>query len=494
MKFAVRLIVLLFAAALLCVGMWAQGNFVYTNDDQSPNTVSGFSVASDGTLTAVPGSPFLTGGQGSYGGYYASNRIGVAIVGNLLFASNSLSDDISVFTINPGTGVLTAVKGSPFPARFNTPGLNFFGISLAVTPDGKFLMAAGAGVFNISVFTIGANGALAAIPGSPFLTLGPPHGIKVSPDGKFLAAANFYQGMEMFSIAPDGSLTSLGGPREGSPAGVDIDCSSSWLYTGEAVFRGTVVDAYNIISNGKLDPLSGSPFKLAWPDNSNVVLLSNDDKTLFVSNQFSNTITAFRVAADGSLSPLAASPFRMNDPNWGPAGMATNQDGTLLYVAGLGFNSISVFNIANTGDLTEVKGSPFATTGWGLLSLTAFPPKTCVLKVGIAIKAVGRPPAPINPWSKGKIPVAILSTLTFNAVTDLDTKSLTFGHTGNEPSLAFCNAAGEDMNDDGLADLVCHFNTEQAGFKPGDTTATLKGKTYTGRMVQGSVEMRTVSK
>lgn len=493
MKFAVRSIALLLAMTFSCLSMRAQGNFVYTNDDQYSNTISGFSVAPDGTLTSVPGSPFPTGGLGSYGGLYASNRIGVAITGKLLFASNSRSGDISVFTIDATTGVLSAVKGSPFPAGPQIPGFNSGGIGLAVTPDGKFLMAPGTGGKSISVFAIGSAGALAAIPGSPFPTLGGPDGMKVTQDGKFLAVAELFRGMEMFSIGPDGSLTSLGGPSGGSPAGVEIDCSSSLLYVGEAVQWRTVVDGYSIAADGKLAPLPGSPFTLDTADNSNVVLLSSDDKTLFVSNQYSSTITAFSVAADGSLSPLAGSPFALNRLAGGAAGMATNQDGTLLYVADYSPSAVSVFNVATNGALAEVKGSPFATgIGHGMLSLTAFPPKTCTLTVEIAIKAVGPPPVPVNPRSQGKIPVAILSTLTFNAVTDLDIKSLTFGHTGNEASLAFCNAAGEDVNDDGLADLVCHFNTELAGFKAGDSTAVLKGKTFTGRMVQGSVEMRTV--
>jgi hypothetical protein len=34
---------------------------------------------------------------------------------------------------------------------------------------------------------------------------------------------------------------------------------------------------------------------------------------------------------------------------------------------------------------------------------------------------------------------------------------LTFGRTGKEQSLAFCNTGGEDVNGDGLSDLVLSF-------------------------------------
>ena len=76
----------LFGFALLPGSLRAQWNFVYTNDDVpsvGANTVSGFSVASNGTLTPVPGSPFATRGIGiADGALSASNHVTVDKVGN----------------------------------------------------------------------------------------------------------------------------------------------------------------------------------------------------------------------------------------------------------------------------------------------------------------------------------------------------------------------------------------------------------------------------
>jgi hypothetical protein len=59
--------------------------------------------------------------------------------------------------------------------------------------------------------------------------------------------------------------------------------------------------------------------------------------------------------------------------------MATSQDGRLLYVAN-DSNKVSVFRVSEWGALTEVSGSPFPTgQAGGLLSLTAFPPRTLSL-------------------------------------------------------------------------------------------------------------------
>lgn len=373
---------LMFAALALPGSLRAQGNFVYTNDDiAGPNTVSGFSVAANGALTLVPGSPFLTGGTGAGGGYFASNRAAVHTDGNFLYASNTASADVSVFTINRKTGALTLVAGSPFA----TGGTGGLGISLAAAPDGKFLMAANGGSGNIAVFQVAGSGVLTPIAGSPFAALEPmPRAIKVSPNGKFLAVAGGIDAnqVEMFSIASGGSLTSLGtfpGEASGSGIGVeamDIDCSGRLLYAG-VVATMTTVDGYLISHKGALSSLPGAPFQPGVGLNSCVALLGYGlgRKTLFVSNQGSATITVFSVAPNGSLSLLHGSPFPMNLGAFFPAGMATSQDGRLLYVAN-DSAKVSVFRVSGWGALTEVAGSPFATgQAAGLSSLTAFPPR-----------------------------------------------------------------------------------------------------------------------
>jgi len=96
----------------------------------------------------------------------------------------------------------------------------------------------------------------------------------------------------------------------------------------------------------------------------------------------------------------------------------------------------------------------------------------------------------INRRSHGKIPVAIMSTGDFDASTQLNAASLTFGATGNEPSLAFCHAA--DVNGDRRKDLMCHFNTQAAGFRAGDTQGVLKGLTITGVPIEGTDSVRIV--
>src|SRR5437879_873641 len=146
-------LLVLFGFALLAASVHAQSTFVYTNNNETPNTVTAFSVGPGGTLTLV-GSPFPTGGKGS-GLFSASNTATVTIRKKFLYVANTGSNDISGFSINTTTGALTPVPDSPF-ATGGSGGF-FLGISLAVTPNGKFVYAGNAGSGDISAFSVGSS-------------------------------------------------------------------------------------------------------------------------------------------------------------------------------------------------------------------------------------------------------------------------------------------------------------------------------------------------
>ena len=97
----------------------------------------------------------------------------------------------------------------------------------------------------------------------------------------------------------------------------------------------------------------------------------------------------------------------------------------------------------------------------------------------------GSDPAPINVKAIGKIPVAILSEPGFDASSQIDIFSLTFGESGDEQSLVFCNPTPTDVNGDGLPDLICQFDSQRAGFHAGDTLGILRGHLRDGRLIEG---------
>ncbi|WP_455212390.1 pre-peptidase C-terminal domain-containing protein, partial [Kaarinaea lacus] len=91
--------------------------------------------------------------------------------------------------------------------------------------------------------------------------------------------------------------------------------------------------------------------------------------------------------------------------------------------------------------------------------------------------------APINPKSRGKVPVALLSSSSFDAMT-VEISTLTFGATGDEDSLSHCNKRGKDVNGDGMLDMLCHFNNQDAGFNNESLQRIVRRRTALGTVFE----------
>jgi hypothetical protein len=110
------------------------------------------------------------------------------------------------------------------------------------------------------------------------------------------------------------------------------------------------------------------------------------------------------------------------------------------------------------------------------------------LTVAIDIKP-GSDTNRINPNSHGKIPVAILTTETFDATT-VDPRSVRFGPDGAKAVQK--KGQIKDVNDDGEPDLVLRFRIQATGIQCGETSASLTGKTVAGEPIKGSDAIQTV--
>ena len=117
---------------------------------------------------------------------------------------------------------------------------------------------------------------------------------------------------------------------------------------------------------------------------------------------------------------------------------------------------------------------------------------TPIIEVNIDIKP-GEEPNSINLGSNGKVPVAILSSPTFDAST-VDPASVTLA--GSKVALKGKGdkymAAVQDVNGDRLPDLIVHVDTMAFQLTAGDTEAVLEGKTYAGLCIRGTDTVRIV--
>jgi len=246
------------------------GNSYLYAPDLNAGTVAGFRFDfASGKLTPVPGSPFLAGNT--------PVQAARDYLGKFLYVSN-LNDSaggISAFTIDPNTGALTAIAGSPFPTGIAG---SFPGPSALVT-NNNFLYVALAGTASannkIVAFAIDpTTGALTTLPGSPFSTGGDPLYMALVPvtavSKAFLYTANIQDGTISAFTADDntGVLTPVNGSPY--PSGTSVGGLAVSLFTGTisgppflyaADPQSKAIRAYAIDNNtGALSPISGSPF------------------------------------------------------------------------------------------------------------------------------------------------------------------------------------------------------------------------------------------
>jgi 6-phosphogluconolactonase len=355
MKIGFRTLVVLSLAALLSAVFPSASHaqqYVYANNDDDSggdhNIVTAFKVSNTGQMSVI--NTYQTGGLGT-GGYNAVSTVAATRIGSndCLFVSNGGSNNISAFTIDPTNGTLTAVSGSPFASGGEG---NNYDIGLAVA-DNKLLFAGNTVSDNLSVFVIKSNCALNL--GNTYSVPGSPDGMKVTPNGKFLIEANVGS-PDSWQINSNGTLTELGPfPAHGTAAGVDISCDGKTAYFGDAG-TNTEVEVYSISTTGQLTEIND--YTNTNGQNSNNVMLSADGKLLYVSETVSNQVETLTVGTNGGLtydSVVSLNVMQFNST----LGMATVQSGKGIFVAEDSPAQIAVLGAHGTS-LKEVTNSPFS--------------------------------------------------------------------------------------------------------------------------------------
>ena len=347
-----------------------QAAFVYTANGGSDGVTALKENVSTGALSTVSGSPF-------HAGDINENVPGVITVtpsGKFLYVGSANSAQISAFTINDTTGLLTEVVGSPFPSGPSA--------SVRVHPSGRFLYAANFDQGSISVFDIAPDtGALSEILGSPFGLPGLVMSLAVHTSGNFLyatyAGTDGLLGIAVFSVDPNtGAITRLVHSRLDLQAGnLTMHPSGKSLYSArnDLFLMFSSVGGTAGIWTMTVDSVTGAltlPSNQATPAvNPTEVAVDPSGKFAYASDDVQGTVGQFTI--DGSSGVLThVADVAAGDQ---PFSLSTDAAGKFVYVANAVSNDISVFAInASTGGLTAISGSPFSagTTPRGLVTVS----------------------------------------------------------------------------------------------------------------------------
>jgi 6-phosphogluconolactonase (cycloisomerase 2 family) len=325
------------------------------------NNVSAHTInATTGALTAI-GSPIATG----------TRPISVTVdpSGKFAYVANDGSNNVSAFTINAASGALSAVAGSPFAAGTRP-------LSVAVDPSGRFVYVAnvGSGVADpgtVSAYTMNpTTGALSAVAGSPFAAGGGPDAVVVDPTGRFLYVANYgFPGsgtVSAYTINPaTGVLAAVSGspfPSGGSGSdSVTVDSSGRFVYVTNLL--SDTVTAYTInAATGALTRIGTQD--LVVTNARPVSITMNPARGFVYLATACGNVWAFSInTTSGVLTRIDSAPgglcFAFRDA---PNATIVDPSGRFVYNVDYSIgDSVSGYTIdAATGALTPVSGSPFA--------------------------------------------------------------------------------------------------------------------------------------
>ena len=324
---------------------------VYTETNSAAgNSVAVFDRASDGTLSSAGSVP--TGGTGTGAGLGSQGAI--ALRGDLLFAVNAGSNDVSVLRARRGGGLSLLDR---VPSGGTDP--------ISLTLRGRLLYVLNnGGAGNISGFVIGRDGDLTPLSDStrPLAGSGPAQ-VSFTPDGgRLIVTEKSSSTIDSYDVGPDGrpSQPASHASSGAVPFGFDFDRRGDLIVSEAAGGPGgtSAVSSYDV-GGGAFTPISSSvpngQQAACW------VLVSHNGRFAFTANTGSGTVSSYGVRPDGSVALLAGAAQTVGGA---PIDMAQPTGGRFLYT----LTSGTIAGARQEGDggltpLNDVSGLPASAVG-----------------------------------------------------------------------------------------------------------------------------------
>jgi len=344
-------VVLLAATLLLLAGCGGSNSNTGTHAfvvNSTGGTVQTYSIQGDGTLTAA--SSISVGANAECIVLVAAGSGAASGVKEFAYVAQKNQSNIGIFSVD-SNGVLTSVgtaQDANFPTNLTTDGINIY--------------AANSSSPGISVFTINTTSGALTLASTTSTAFAPSF---LLASGGFLYAAIPTAGIiEAFSInSSSGQVVEL--PAALGPvvsAGVtpsSLALEGSYLLVADS--GGNAVYVFQIqAGQGNLLTVAGSPFTVGQAPSS---ILVDSASHVYVANQNSNTIGAYSISG-GQLSPLTGSPYTVKGQ--GPVFLTLDPSGNAIYAADSASGGIDEFGISNVNNaltLTALSGSPVTSSG-----------------------------------------------------------------------------------------------------------------------------------
>jgi 6-phosphogluconolactonase len=282
------------------------------------NTISIFNVGASGILT-LSGTPTPAGNGPNAA---VIDPSGTYLLVTNVYGSNGSGGDISVYAMDSGTGALTEVAGSPFPANTGPTAIQF-------THSGSFVYVTNPNIGMVTGFSFSkSSGALTSVPGSPLISGAGASALAIDVDDQYLYVAN------PSAVNPSPNQSTVG-----NISGFTINSTT-----------------------GALTPMQGSPFTASEGNGPTALTVAPGGSGFLyaVTPGTSYSIWGFSIThGTGQLVALPNSPFSLSA---GGLFAVVDPVGNFLYTGSQSGNGLSGYTYdLSTGAPTIIGGAPFST-------------------------------------------------------------------------------------------------------------------------------------
>jgi 6-phosphogluconolactonase len=312
----------------------------YVLNGFSADTISIYNLNScSGDLTpATPASVATGGNEFGSEGMVVDHSGKFAYVANLESNATDLAT-ISMYTINPGTGILTPTTPATVPT-------GFFPQGIAIDPLSRFVYTANSDDNSVSMFTINPGTGVLTPATPPTVAAGwSPGFVTVDPSARFVYVTNQDDDtVSMYTInASTGVLTPMTPPTVPtglSPFGLTVDPSGKFAYVPNPY------DFRNIVSQYTIDPTTGvltpnSPSFVTAGSQPSWIAVDPSSTFAYVTNRAENTVSIFKIDPNtGNLGSSGTAPTGN-----GPYPVTIDPSGHFVYVANEQSGTVSIYTI-----------------------------------------------------------------------------------------------------------------------------------------------------